>query len=214
MNKIILFVAVLLFISNATVAQSSGEDIDNNTLNPAAMLDQLDMSEISTGILIDRSFLFSNHATFYKDSTGVANYSSWKQIYLEIFNAQLTPHHFPHLDTVKEQVNQEIQKGFIPVLITDIAYHQITPTAFQDSLLIMEDGVVKDVFPRTQSPYQTQRVINFTPSTDVIFQSEMTFLVSKKFFFSNQSEIPQTVEIDFADGLGYRVVNWEAQEKT
>lgn len=57
MKKITLFfVAIVLLNSHATVAQSSGEDTDNNALNPAAMLDQLDMSEISTGILIDRSF--------------------------------------------------------------------------------------------------------------------------------------------------------------
>ncbi len=52
MKKITLFlIVVVLLKSNATIAQSKGEDINNNALNPAAMLDQLDVSEISTGVL-------------------------------------------------------------------------------------------------------------------------------------------------------------------
>ncbi len=41
MKKITLFlVAVVLFNSNATIAQSKGEDINNNALNPAKMIVQ------------------------------------------------------------------------------------------------------------------------------------------------------------------------------
>ena len=47
MKKITLFfVAIVLLISHATVAQSSGEDIDNNAMNPAAISSYVIQEEI------------------------------------------------------------------------------------------------------------------------------------------------------------------------
>ena len=207
MKRIKLFFVALLLNSCVLFAQSSGEDINN--IIPATLYQQLDKTEITSGILINQSTLFTDHTRFYKDSLGIADYSIWKQLYLEIFNGYFIPPFHNALDSIKSKIGQYQQNGITPLLIMDITYHQIPLAAFEDSLLYIEEDMIKDVFPRSASPYQTERIISFAPSTDIIFQEQFTFLFSKQFFFSNQPNEPQTIEIDFADGNGFRQVQWE-----
>ena len=209
MKKITLI--TLLLISINAIAQTGviNEKIDNGALNPALKLDQLDQMDITTGNLINRSFLFANHTKFYKDVVDTNNYGGWKQLYLEIYNAYYNNSILPSLTSIKNDVKQQTANEIIPLLIMDLEYNRIKDSALVDSLLVIEDGIFKDVLQRTESPYETQRIVTFTPATDIIYKKETTFLLSKAFFYTNQTSDPNSIEIDFDDGLGYRAINWE-----
>lgn len=204
-----LFLMLIPFLGGFAQTEITNETIDNGALNPASKLNQLNTTEINTNILIDRSYLFTNHTQFYKDSLGTNNYSGWEQMYLEIYNAFINTPIFPNLDSIKSRVTQQQKQGITPVLIMDISYNKIKETALADSLIINDNGIFKDVFPRATTPYETHRVISFSPGTNIIFKNQFTFLVSKQFFFSNQTVEPQSIAIDFGDGNGFKQVQWE-----
>lgn len=208
MKKIIISFLIALFLAVNVKAQLV-ENIGDRTLNPTPKFEQLDRTLIKTNNLINRSVLFTDHARFYKDSVGVNNYSGWLQLYIEIYNGYFDNKNFIALDSVKSKVKQYKNNNIIPILIMDLEYNQLKPTALLDSLIIDDNGIFKDVFPRTQNPYETQRVFSFTPSTNSIYKNDYTFLVSKEFFFTNQDTLPSNILIDFGDGHGYKVVNWE-----
>lgn len=66
--KKIYFVFFIL-ISIPFYAQVKEESINQEILNPALKLEQLDVTEITSGNLINRSLVFSNHTRFYKDAS-------------------------------------------------------------------------------------------------------------------------------------------------
>ncbi len=208
MKKIIISFLITLFLAVNVNAQLV-ENIGDRTLNPAPKFDQLDRTFITTNNLINRSVLFTDHTPFYKDSVGINNYSGWLQLYIEIYNGYFDNKNFTVLDSIKSKVKQHKNNNVIPILIMDLEYNQLKPTALLDSLIIDDNGIFKDIFPRIQNPYETQRVFSFSPATNSIYKNDYTFLVSKEFFFSNQDTLPSNILIDFGDGHGYKVVNWE-----
>ena len=70
MRKILLQIIAIICLNITILAQENiyRQTTDNGGLNPAPKFALLDRTEITTGILINRSFLFSNHAAFCKDS--------------------------------------------------------------------------------------------------------------------------------------------------
>ena len=90
------FLFSLMFIPFGICAQEGfqQEIINQEVLTPAFRYENLDTTAITSGNLINRSLVLSNHGVFYKDSIGANNYSGWQQLYLEIYNAQLTSYQF------------------------------------------------------------------------------------------------------------------------
>ena len=84
MKQLILIAFTLTALLNA---RAQGTDSTNSEiLNPAEKLEQLDVSEITSGNLINRSLVFSDHTRFYKDTTDTNSYIGWLQLYYEIYN--------------------------------------------------------------------------------------------------------------------------------
>ena len=196
----------LIVISNNIIAQTNVADkaIDNGVLYPAPKFEQLNRTEITSNNLINRSFLFIDHTKFYATASDTNNYGAWLQLYLEIFNGYFDNANITPLDSIKSKVNQYNNTNVVPLLIMDLEYQQLKESVFRDSLLVLnEDGVFKDVFPRLENPYQTQRIVSFAPGTNSIYKNDYTFLVSKDFFFTNQATLPSNVLIDFGDGNGF-----------
>jgi UDP-3-O-[3-hydroxymyristoyl] glucosamine N-acyltransferase len=210
MNKLFLLAIAYCFSSIAyTQTDANTETINEELFDVERKFGQLNQTEITSDNLINRSFLFMDHANFYATSTDTNTYGGWQQLYHEIYNGYFNGAVYPNLDTIKNNSKQQQQNGIVPLLILDLEYEQIKENAIADSLLIIENGIFKDVFPRTQSPYETKRIVSFAPATNEIYKNNYTFLVSKHFFFTNQSVDPTSIVIDFGDGNGYQTVNWE-----
>jgi acyl-[acyl carrier protein]--UDP-N-acetylglucosamine O-acyltransferase len=184
------------------------EIINQEALTPAFRYENLDRTAITSGNLINRSLVLSDHTAFYKDSTGVNNYSGWQQLYEEIQTGFFDKNALPFLDSIRYKVNQYQAQNITPILMLDVSYQQIKNNALADSLLTLNaDGIFEDVFPRVESPYETHRVISFSPAINGYYTNQITFLISQEFFFSN-NDLPDAIEIDFADGNGFQQVQW------
>ena len=185
------------------------EIINQEALTPAFRYENLDRTAITSGNLINRSLVLSNHTAFYKDSTGVNNYSGWQQLYEEIQTGFFDKNALPFLDSIRYKVNQYQAQNITPILMMDVSYQQIKNNALADSLLTLNaDGIFEDVFPRAESPYETHRVISFSPAINGYYTNQITFLISQEFFFSN-NDLADAIEIDFADGNGFQQVQWK-----
>ena len=73
----------MLFIPVGLYAQEGfqQEIINQEALTPAFRYENLDRTAITSGNLINRSLVLSDHTAFYKDSTGVNNYRGWQQLF-------------------------------------------------------------------------------------------------------------------------------------
>ena len=200
-----------MFIPFGICAQEGFQEeiINQEALTPAFRYESLDKTEITTDNLINRALIYTNHALFYKDSSvGVNNYSGWLQLYHEIYNGYYNKSSRLTADTVNTMAKTYKTNNIIPILIMDLEYNQLKETAIIDSLIYEDNDIFKDVFPRNESPYEIKRVISFSPATDVIYKNDYTFLLSQQFFFTNQSSLPTSIEIDFDDGNGFVQLNW------
>lgn len=210
MKPFLLLIAVCFIYSISLCQDGASTKIINEELfDVENRFGQLNQAEITSGNLINRSFVFSNHASFYKDSISTNNYGGWQQLYLEVFNGYYNTSNQVSLDTLKSRIKQQKENDITPILIMDLEYQQLKSTAIEDSLIYEENGIYKDVLTRIENPYETKRIVSFAPATNSIYKNNYTFLVSKNFFFTNQTNDPQSIEIDFGDGNGYQVVNWE-----
>ena len=200
MRKIIVY----LLLSYGTTTTGFAQSIDSTTF-------YLDKTEITTNVLYP-SLENDTTASWLKlggDTNSISNSKRWKQIYAEYVYYNLEPHLLPTVDSIIKQAEYEINYNRrVPLMIMDIDYHAFKSYAIDSGLVIIENGKFMDNPNRTESPYVEKQLFVAAPFMEKMMNDTLTFYLSSDFYFSSSS-LPQTIEIDFDDGLGYRVVNWE-----
>ncbi|MBL0046475.1 MAG: hypothetical protein IPP32_00010 [Bacteroidetes bacterium] len=79
--------------------------------------------------------------------------------------------------------------------------------AITDSLISVVNGKFYDVFPRNSDPFEQGIIFSAAPLKEKLLEGNVKFYLSRDFFISNQPD-PAQIEIDFDDGVGYRIVNF------
>ena len=176
----------------------------------------------STLLLLDKTEINSNVLYPYlsNDSTAswlklgggtnsISNSKRWKQIYAEYVYYNLEPYLLPSLDSIIKQAEYEINYNRrVPLMIMDINYHVFKSHAIDSGLVIIENGKFMDNPDRAESPYIEKQLFVAAPFMEKMMNDTLTFFISSDFYFSS-SLLPQTIEIDFADGNGFQQVQWK-----
>jgi hypothetical protein len=199
MRKIITYLLLSYGIITASFAQQ-----DSTLL-------LLDKTEITTGVLYP--YLANDStASWLKlggDTNSISNSKRWKQLYAEYVYYNLESHLLPSLDSIIKQAEYEINYNRrVPLMIMDINYHAFKSYAIDSGLIVIENGKFMDNPDRTESPYIEKQLFVAAPFMEKMMNDTLTFFISSDFYFLSSS-LPQTIEIDFADGNGFQQVQWK-----
>jgi len=181
----------------------SYEDLINDVFG------NLDKTEITTGILYNRVICYSPVEKYTGTNPDtVTDLENWKQMYFEIYNAHVNPPTIPTIFEVDSLATLSVNNGTIPIAIMNFNYNIIKDSAVVDGLLQLINNQLIDVSNRPDSPYHNKRVFAASSLKDQITQTNISFSLDASFYFTNDTNIIQYLEIDFDDGLGFRTFNF------
>ena len=203
LHKITVFTALLL------TAVWGGQAQSTDTLSAEVLFSQLDTGRIPTEVLMEKvlpagpDFYFNdgeNPEAPALDAFAVLdNFSLLRE---GAVGDTVVPEILTLLDSAHQHL---IKKESYPVVIADFDYNLIDSLALVDSLLTLNDSVLVDGPNFSNNPYQTHRFLN-AAVLDSIYINTASFVFDQNFYFSNTG-MPDSLEINFGDGQGFREVN-------
>jgi hypothetical protein len=168
----------------------------------------LDESNIPTGILYDRVVPLSRIAVHNGDTTAPpVTARQWKQMVFEMAHASLDKPAWSGLIAVVEQTRDFTARGFIPLVAMTFEYNRIRPDALSDGTIAVEgDRLVE----RAGNPYTRETAHAISALKDYTHRGEsVTFVLDRRWYLTNLETNAASVEIDFDDGRGYRVIRFD-----
>jgi len=133
-----------------------------------------------------------------------ANIQVLRVLYSGMYNGSVDTLHRPMLSLFDYDKKIQAATGNpISISIQHLHYYTLLETALTENLLTNVNGVLYDVPNRRKNPYVLNNLVAASPVSDTI-ESAAQFVIRPNLFISNTGKNLQAVEIDFADGKGYR----------
>ncbi len=215
---IVIHMILLSFLSMAQSEMPLFEEIKKGNKIPFSkqmsyIISDLDKREINTGILADKSILFSSMDDFTGTNSKKIALSTWKQIYRQLFVSQIdskvlfSPDNLP-----KPFFDNERKSDVIPIAILNIDYNQFREEPIKNNLLEFKNSKLRKTSKTT--PYIQKKVFVATPLKDKVFSNQVIFKISSRLIIQNSEKQLLSINIDFDDGNGYvNVFNRGDQEQ-
>jgi hypothetical protein len=92
------------------------------------------------------------------------------------------------------------------ICIMDLKYHDFKPNALQDSLIYFENNKFYDHPDASSSPWTEKETLILWIDASVVPKGATKFILQHQGYISNREYEPTSIEIDFDDGLGYRLL--------
>lgn len=212
-----IFLLIVLSIASGTIIMAQDTlsiTIDSSNTersfseNMALMIEPLDKSQITTGILADKAFILSSMNEFDGlMDTSIITLSRWRQIYRQLYTATITDSLLISPDSLMKMVENDMQQNRIPLVIANIKYNELKTFVLDSNLLQYSDGKLYDVQGRIQSPYNENRFFSIVPFNGQIYQGQFNFMFDNNLIITNTDDTIISIEIDFDDGLGFVNIN-------
>jgi len=174
----------------------------------------LDKNRIPHGILLDCAMEFTNVPAFngvLTDSNYV-NPNVLKEIYNTLLMGQMrnVPAGIVSPEVFEERWLNQRSEAHVALSGLYFRYNRFMSNAVQTGKLRFLNGRFSDIFigSQWQNPYEEMRTFAMTTPIEVYYGLEFKVKVPQNIFYSNYIGEVQKLEIDFADGLGYRQVNF------
>ncbi len=208
MRRFIL-VAVLIIISQ-TALKSQDTDLENNAevrSQIESIFENIDKSRITTGLLRDYATDLVDYSVFdgSLNEENIANLGTYEYILRSVRTSAVTSTYpFGSVSDIMDEMSEATTPSSIPISIIAYKYNYVVDNAITDGLFQRIGDKVYDVYDDNQNwvnPYQESYVVSFAPSMEVLEAGSYTFNASR-FTFTNLNL--SSIELDAADGLGYR----------
>ncbi len=190
-----LYSQMALPIAIDNVNNSNFDELISECIEP------LDKSLITSGILGERGFLFTEMEG-WMDS--VITMPQWRQLYRQLFLGSVSQVTIISPDSIRRMSNRLLRQDIIPIVMMNLDYNQIKPYALDSNLLMLSGGKLYDVPNRKESPYVDKHVFAATVLKERVYRGQVTFRLDERFFITNASSRITSIEIDFDDGRGFR----------
>ena len=196
-QKIVLIIP-LIICSSAFSQDIEFESIFTN-LNPA---------NISTGILIDKTYITSAVTLLNGTSDSiVTTESEWFNIYSEIIDAHVITPTFPTVDSINNSIYSIYGQLKVPICISNIKYNRIKQNALTDGLLDSINNQLYDVTNPPESPYSVERYFSAICFFNDFESDSITFTIDNSLYISNSTETIQSIDLDFGSGNSFSGLN-------
>lgn len=208
-----VFVLLLLAIPLGTLKAQDTSTDPNEELDTIIPFSQsmknyilpLDKSFITTGLLADMAFPYVSLTSFDGQTDTLVTFRQWKQMHRQMYLSQVSDTNALIVPEKLKQMTREFKnRGIIPIALMNLKYNRFKPYAIDSNLIVFSEGNFYDVPGRTESPYFEERLFAATVYQDKVYSGRVTFRIDDHFFLCNTMGSVSMVEIDFADGRGYR----------
>lgn len=217
MKKFLIQFSILL--TCATVfAQAPSVSFTNTVQIPweqqtATVFQNVNLSTVTTHVLIDRGMplvpleYFNSGIT---DTSKACTVSDWQNIYATLFSAAWqSQFRLPDPQTAYIGVlNSVVETAPIPIPVIAYDYHYINPDAIDDGLFAIQNNQLFDVPNRPRDPYDMGTCFAAAPMLGTVHFLQSQFIFRQDLYFSNNSKTVSQLQVDFDDGLGYRIAQW------
>lgn len=170
----------------------------------AGCIEPLDKSLITSGLLGERGFLFTDMEMFNGQTDSLISTPQWWQLYRQLYFASVSQRTLISPDSLKIVSNELLRREIIPIALMNLNYNQIKPYAVDSNLLVLSNGKLYDVPNRSESPYNNKHLFAAAVLKKRICHGLVTFRLDERFFINNVSNSIASLEIDFDDGRGFR----------
>ncbi len=213
MKRTLLFGGLFMALSLAGQHKPLYYQVADSLLN-ATPFQYLDTSsQISTGILWDRAvpnLSFAAYTGSNEDTVRGGNRTTFQPA-IDLRRAALDSTLLPSYDSLSNRY-RSLTLGFdaLPIVIYDYQYTRAKNTAIANNLLLLDtEGNFVNNPNAAESPFEIARFFaaGFT-SGKLAINDTLQFVFPSEFYFNNESEGVAQIQIDMADGQGYRTVSW------
>ena len=204
-----LFIAMLCAWLGGALSAQNQPSLDALT---RGILSDLDKSSLQTGILLQQAPMWVNpfryDGTALHDSNAVSA-STFGRLFGQLRAAAVGQSVLPPASIYLDDVARLRQQRSDTVLLAlmHLQFEYIVSAAFTQGMLAWgSDQKAHDVVGRTQSPYQRDTTFVFAALTNEVAGHEVVFQLPLRLMFQNLGQPAADVEVDFADGQGWRVL--------
>jgi hypothetical protein len=207
-----------LFIAVFFVKQLSAQNLITDPIQAAmdTMYSRLDTNFIPNKMLLEKAYLNSRLTYFNGILDSAADFQELLTA-AEDLRFMYVGKSNPHIilrNKIQTDINnyQNASGGIIPLTVLDFTFGSIDSNAFEKNLLKVEGYYIKDIFPRSTSPYITDRTLIFSPAiNNGGLQSNFSFILKREHIFKNNvnSNFESNIRVNFDDGLGFRTVQFD-----
>ena len=195
-TKVLLF---LLLTASATLLKAQKVSY---THDADSLLQNLNKSYITTGILYDRVFPFAMLHVFNTANFDTSNLYHFKQAYYELYNAKYNKSDLKKPQALNKEIAAIKATGKIPIGIINFKFNQIDTNALKDNLLESRNGIYYDVSNRSRSPYWKKQVSIVSPLINKTEGLQVNFQTSPALYLQNTGHTIQSLQANFNDGNG------------
>ena len=125
------------------------------------VFDRLDKTQISTGLLLDKSFQMTAMSDFDGNNIGSVIFESdCRQFYRQLFDVSIENWGLIHPDSISKfeyNLINENQRNNISIVIANIKYNELKTDAIRNNLIDTINGKFYDVIGRAETPYTEKR---------------------------------------------------------
>lgn len=215
MQKLLLL-AISLTLSMAGLAQDpSMTQTDSVDIDPHAvinsMLSQLDMSSISTGLLLDKAVPFARVKNFdgQAGTDTLYGHYHWNDVYNTLVQSEITSNAGPPAaSTWAGEADVLLQNGTIPFRSLHYNYHAALSDSAQLFQRIYWDGQYFHNTSGQPSPWVQHTTFAAGPAKNRLINTlDATFIVKSQYLFGNTGKTIDQISIDFDNGSGPQTIS-------
>lgn len=177
--------------------------------NMNKIFQNVDRTPVTTGLLQDYGLMMTDVVAFdgTLKSNNYVDRSVWSLLYTSLYNmkfnnkATLAP-----INKVNSTINSYVASDGATVSLVALHYNyqQFKTNAATSNLVSVSNGVIYDTPNRPTSPYEIKNAFAFAPARTNLNGGAQTFLLRKDLFYKNVSKTIKSIQMDCADGLGFR----------
>ncbi len=169
--------------------------------------EKLSKSKMQTSVLYDRVFSFAklNPQQFSKEERdSIKNdIKNWKQVYLEMYNADYANSTKDNFDVFLEKVDDyKIKKKKIPIGIINYRFDYIDSAALKDGRIVMIDDKPVLSTLNNKSPYLSDSICLLSILNNQLYTGVNKIILDKDFYYTNTNYSIRSITLDFKDDKG------------
>ena len=135
----------------------------------------------------------------------------WRQALYELTLASAEPLSWPTTAQIRAEAAAARDAGITPLAVLDVTYSRLRPQAVANGFLAIRDGrLAAAAGARGSDLYSVAHAFTVTALAPQIYQgAAATFLLPRRLFLTTARDLPSRLEVDFADGRGFRDITWD-----
>jgi hypothetical protein len=179
----------------------------------AEMIEPLDKSKISTGILADKAYPIIKLDSFDGIAQKQVNLTDWKQLHHQLYTGSLENNLLISPDSLKAIADEYLNQDFFPIGLMDIKYNQLKKGFMEKNLLKITNGKFQETPNAVEPLYDEKKVFALSILKDKLYTNKVNFQIDDRLFISNTNDIISSIQMNFDDGKGFVNVYKKGENK-